>query len=198
MGERGPRPLPKNVLKFRGASHLKKDALGSVVEPDIEIPNLPTYLQPDAKRFWKRLAPELEKLGLIALIDEAMATVVVSEYAWFVHFDRLFKRDSDAAQLARKAHEKAEAAKRKAARERNELYIPEPWTRGDGVQIETKAGNLTYNPNWVARNKHAMQLDRVLAAFGMSPSSRGRVSASTRQIELPGMETTPKEGFAAM
>jgi hypothetical protein len=48
----------------------------------------------------------------------------------------------------------------------------------------------------VARNKHAAALDKFLASFGMSPSSRGRVTASTNQLQLPGFDS-PKQGFSA-
>jgi hypothetical protein len=49
----------------------------------------------------------------------------------------------------------------------------------------------------VARKQHAVLLDRFLASFGMSPSSRGRVTPSSRQMDLPGMNK-PKDGFASL
>lgn len=198
MGQRGPRPLPPNVIRLRGASHLAKDALGSVVEPEIEIPDCPRHLLPEAKKFWKRLTPELEKLGLVARIDQAALALVCQEWAWWVWHDALLQRDIRVAEEKREAFEAEEAARAEAAAAAGERYEPAAWTGGDGFQVLTVNGNLTYNPHWVARQRHAQQLDRFLASFGMSPSSRGRVSASTKQqLDLPGMET-PKEGFGAL
>ena len=70
------------------------------------------------------------------------------------------------------------------------------WLGGDGFMLPTPNGNWSYNPHWVARKAHGVQLDRYLANFGMSPSARGRVTPSSRQAQLPGMEDGPKGGFS--
>ena len=181
MGARGPKPLPANVHRLRGnAGHLPAHRLSDAVEPDIEIPNCPRHLLPEARKFWKRITPELEVLGLISKIDQAALALACQEWAWLVwHETRL------------QAAITLEDAGRAAAAEKGEA-----WDGGDGFQVPTPNGNLTYSPHWVGRNKHALLLDKFLASFGMSPSSRGRVTPSSRQLDLPGME--PKEGFAAL
>lgn len=186
MGQRGPKPLPANVHRLRGnPSKLNLDADGAI-QPDVEIPKCPQHLLPEARKFWKRLTPELEKLGLVALIDEAALALVCQEYAHWAAHERALQADIEACQARRVAWE---AAPENAGK---------PWTGGDGFQIPTPNGNLTYNPHWVARNKHALMLDKFLASFGMSPSSRGRVTAgNTRQLELPGVDK-PAGGFAAL
>ena len=63
--------------------------------------------------------------------------------------------------------------------------------------LPTPNGSMSYNPHWVAKNKAALNVDRFLASFGMSPSSRGRVSSSSNQLALPGMDK-PVGGFAAL
>lgn len=51
-GNPGKRPLPKNEPK-----------------PKPIVPKCPSWLDKEAKREWKRMAPELEKLGLLTVID---------------------------------------------------------------------------------------------------------------------------------
>jgi P27 family predicted phage terminase small subunit len=185
MGARGPKPLPANVLALRG-SWRAQDRQDQQVQPEIEIPDCPKHLLPEARKFWRRLTPELEKLGLISKIDQAALALACQEWAWLVWHEMALQRDIRIAEEKRAAAELAAAAK-------NEAFV---WTGGDGFQVPTPNGNLTYSPHWVARNRHALLLDKFLASFGMSPSSRGRVTPSSRQLELPGVE--PKEGFAAL
>lgn len=184
MGSRGPKPLPANVLRLRNSRHLANRPSSGEVEPAIEIPSWPKHLMPEARKEWKRITPLLEELGLVALIDRAALALYCQEYAWWVWHDTLLQRDINRAEAKRAAFEADPA---------NEGKI---WTGGDGFQVETPNGHLTYNPHWVARNKASERVDKFLASFGMSPSSRGRVTSSSRQQSLPGME--PKGGFDAL
>lgn len=187
MGARGPKPLPANVHALRGnPSKLRFDELAGVVQPEVEIPGCPKHLLPEAKKFWKRLAPELEKLGLVSRIDEAALALVCQEWAHLVWHENLLQRAIK------------QAEKRREAWEADPGNVDRPWTGGDGFMLPTPNGSWTYSPYWVARNKHALMLDKFLASFGMSPSSRGRVTAgNTRQLDLPGVQK-PEGGFAAL
>ena len=53
-GNRGKRPLPTNEPK-----------------PDPVAPKCPAWLHKDAKKEWKRIAPQLERLGLLTQVDMA-------------------------------------------------------------------------------------------------------------------------------
>ncbi len=187
MGVRGPKPAPANVHYLRGnPSKLRLDELTGTVQPDVEIPGCPKHLLPEAKKFWKRIAPELEKLGLVAQIDVAALALVCQEWAWLVWHENLLQRDVKL------------AAEKRAAWEAIPENAEKPWAGGDGFTIPTPNGSWQYSPHWVARNKHAVYLDKFLASFGMSPSSRGRVTAgNTRQLDLPGVEK-PTGGFEAL
>lgn len=185
MGKRGPQPLPANVLKLRGsgAYAAKRDGAG-VIEPEIEIPSCPKFLLPLAKKEWKRISPELEKLGLISNIDATALALYCQERAWWEHHDTAYQKDI------------ADAAERRAAWEADPGNHGKPWTGGDGHMLPTPNGGFTYNPHWVARQRHIIYVNQFLANFGMSPSARGRVQASSRQMTLPGVE--PKDGFNAI
>jgi phage terminase small subunit len=193
MGQRGPKPLPKNVLALRGSWRANVGPQDGTVTPDIEIPGCPKHLLPEARKEWKRITPLLEGLGLIAKIDRAALSLYCQEWAWWVWHDDALQRAVKIAAEKRAAWE----AKRNESTERGvELTDGAEWTGGDGFMIPTPNGNLTYSPHWVARNKAADRVDKFLASFGMSPSARGRVTASNRTGYLPGME--PKGGFDAL
>lgn len=182
MGHRGPKPSPTNVHHLRGNPGRRPLNDTGAVEPDVEIPDCPKHLLPEARKFWKRMGPQLEKLGLIAKIDQPSFALVAQEWAWLVWHETLLQREIK--QLEHK----------RAAWESDPANAGKPFAGGDGFTIPTPNGSFTYNPHWVARNRHSQQLDRYLASFGMSPSSRGKVTASSRQASLPGIED-PKEGF---
>lgn len=197
MGQRGPKPLPANVLALRRSRHLQQRDSRDTVSPEVEIPGCPKHLMPEARKEWRRVAPLLEELGLVARIDRAALALYCQEYAWWVWHDSLLQRDVQVARERQATHDAAEEAKRVAAEAQGETYVPLPWQGGDGFQVPTPNGSFAYNPHWVARNKASERVDKFLASFGMSPSSRGRVTAGQRnQLPLPGME--PKQGFAAL
>jgi phage terminase small subunit len=176
------------VLALRGSwrANQANDRSGPV-NPAVEIPGCPKHLMPEARKFWARLAPELKTLGLVARIDEAALALVCQEWAHLVWHEKAMARDIKAAE------------KREAAWKKDPSNEGKPYTGGDGFMLPTPNGNWTYSPHWVARNKHALLLDKFLASFGMSPSSRGRVTAGDmRQLQLPGVEDASKEGFNAL
>lgn len=197
MGARGPKPLPANVLALRGSWRAGERQAEQHVEPEIEIPDCPRHLLPEARKFWRRLTPELEKLGLISKIDQAALALACQEWAWVVWHETRLQASIKAVEDKRAAFELREQQLVDAAVARGETYQAKAWAGGDGFQVATPNGSFTYSPNWVARNRHVLLLDKFLASFGMSPSSRGRVTPSSRQLDLPGLDK-PKEGFGAM
>ncbi|MEO8101346.1 MAG: phage terminase small subunit P27 family [Betaproteobacteria bacterium] len=176
------------MLRLRGnTSYLtKREAASGAIEPEIEIPGCPRHLLPEAKKEWKRIGVELETLGLVSRIDRTALSLYCQEYAWWVWQDEALQRDIQLAE-AKHAVFLAEPANKDL-----------PWLGGDGFTLATPNGGWAYNPHWVARNKHALQCDRFLANFGMSPSARGRVTASHRQLELPLGDDKPVGGFHAL
>lgn len=95
---------------------------------------------------------------------------------------------ADAEALERRLAEVAEQARREA--EAN-------YTGGDGFMVAGPNGGLQYSPHWVGKNKAAEQVDKFLASFGMSPSSRSRVTPSqNRQGDLFGAGAPPDPAAA--
>lgn len=174
MGTRGPQPLPANVHKLRGnPSKLSAGELSDGLQPETEIPTCPKHLWPGATREWKRITPELKKYGLISKLDRAALALYCQDWA----------RLEWAEQQLTLAMEKAE--RDRLAFEADPANAGAPWTGGDGFMLTTPNGGFAYSPYWVAANKASERVDKWLAAFGMSPSSRGRVSPSNdRQGQL--------------
>lgn len=169
-GSRGPKSLPGNVHLLRGNPSKKPlaDLLGEL-HPEVEIPSCPRHLWPEAKKEWRRISAELLEYGLISNLDRAALALYCQAWARWVWSEEQLKRAMDLAEL-----------KRAEAEARGEV-----WAGGDGLQVPTPNGAFTYSPYWVAANKAADQVDKFLASFGLSPSSRTRVSPSqNRQASL--------------
>lgn len=196
MGQRGPKPLPKNVHLLRGNPSKKSFAdLGGVPQPEIEIPGCPKHLLPEAKKEWRRIGPELEKLGLISKLDRTALGMYCQAYAHLVWHEQMLERDKRLAAERQAKHDAVELERSAKAAEAGETYVPAEWVGGDGFMLPTPNGSFMYNPHWVARNKLVSEVDKLLASFGMSPSSRGRVSPSSNQMPL--FEDGDKGGFKA-
>lgn len=86
MGQRGPAPLPANVHLLRGNPSKKSAAeLNGGVSPDVEIPAPPRHLKGEALKEWKRITPEMLKLGLVSKIDRAALAMYCT--SWGRHVD---------------------------------------------------------------------------------------------------------------
>lgn len=70
MGTRGPKAKPSELKLLQGTYRADR-APDNEPKPDKPktVPDPPTYFDVVAKKEWKRLAPELFKLGLLTLVD---------------------------------------------------------------------------------------------------------------------------------
>lgn len=153
MGERGPKPLPSNIHILQGnRSKLPAHKLSDVIQPDINIPECPEHLSERAKQEWQRIAPELEKLGLISNIDRTALAIYCHAYARWVD-----------------AEEKLKAL-------------------GDRGLIDTTPSGYKQIGVWYQISKSAVeQMHKSMGDFGMTPSSRTRVTPSP-QMDLFGKD----------
>jgi P27 family predicted phage terminase small subunit len=117
---------------------------------------------PEAKKEWKRLTVELQRYGLISKLDRAALVLYVQAWAQMVWAEQMLSRAMARAEEARAA---AEAA-------------GEEYDGGDGIMVKTAGGNFTYSHYWVVGRRAGEDVNRYLALFGLSPSSRARVSPS--------------------
>ena len=163
MGTRGPKPLPANVHMLRG--NASKKPLGAILDefrPEVEIPDFPSWIWPEAKKEWKRIATELERYGLISKLDRAALVLYCQAWAKMVWAERALTRAMKMAEDAR-----AEAESKGLE-----------YTGGDGLMVKTANGNFTYSHHWVVGKHAASEVKRYLDLFGLSPSARSRVTVS--------------------
>jgi P27 family predicted phage terminase small subunit len=101
-----------------------------------------------AKKEWRRISPQLEKLGLITQMDRAALAVYCQAYARWADTEAKIKKLGD-----------------------------------DGLIEETPSGYKQISVLLQISNRAAEQMHKFMAEFGMSPSSRSRVTPSP-QMEL--------------
>lgn len=178
MGARGPKPLPSNVKEFTGTSRrpMRAADLADGVHPEVGLPSMPTNMSAEARKEWKRVTPLLLELNLLTKIDRSALELYCRAYGRLQQVERALSQKQD--QLAEEGKDVTEA-----------LVQPTP----TGFLRESALSRLAEDLS--------RQVDRYLASFGMSPSSRSRVTASRNdaQFRLPGMDDDQKPtGFGAL
>ena len=137
MGKRGPARKPANVKKLQGTYRKDRDG-GENPSPAPGIPNCPSFLKGEARREWKRVAPELANLGLYTELDRAALAAYCSSWGMYVEVDKVI--------------------------------------REEGLTYLNSRGRELPRPE-VAIRRHAIRQMRSFATeFGMTPSSRGRIT----------------------
>lgn len=151
-GNPGKRPLPKNEPK-----------------PAPIAPKCPSWLHKDAKKEWKRVAPQLERLGLLTQLDMVALAGYCQSYARYKEAEEfLTKRGTTYALWERDASGAI-------------MYDD----RGQPI--------LRYMQQWPQvsiSNKALQQVRAFCSEFGFTPSARGRMS-------VPGAEDK-EDGMAAL
>lgn len=80
MGKRGPAPKP-TVLRILEGNPSKRPINKNEPKPKPEMPKCPHWLDKEAKREWKRVAPELHRLGLLTVVDRTALAAYCQLYA---------------------------------------------------------------------------------------------------------------------
>ena len=82
MGKRGPIPKSDEQRILEG-NPSKRPLRGPSPKPEHSIPTCPIWLSPLAKKEWKRITPELARLGLLTKLDRnVLAGYCVSFALW--------------------------------------------------------------------------------------------------------------------
>jgi P27 family predicted phage terminase small subunit len=81
MGRRGPVPKT-NESRILEGNPSKRPMKGKSLKPK-GIPTCPSWLSPEARREWKRVAPELTRLQILTKLDQsALAGYCISYSQW--------------------------------------------------------------------------------------------------------------------
>lgn len=92
MGARGPAAKP-SVLKQAQGTYRKDRVAGTEPKPLPGDPGCPTWLHREAKREWRRIAPELLRLNLLTIADRAVLAAYCQAYARWYDAEKLVKSE---------------------------------------------------------------------------------------------------------
>jgi P27 family predicted phage terminase small subunit len=98
MGKRGPAPTPTELLKLRGSWRGNRNT--SQPRPQLGRPRCPAWLDAAARSKWKRLAPELERLGLLTIIDGDILAMYCQAWAEFQQSTKTLQAEGRFVRLA--------------------------------------------------------------------------------------------------
>lgn len=92
MGARGPVPKPTKLKLIEGNPG-KRPLNQNEPKPEPIAPDPPKWLTGEAKKEWLRVAPELEKLGLLTRVDMAALAGYCQAYATWVKAEKILKKE---------------------------------------------------------------------------------------------------------
>jgi P27 family predicted phage terminase small subunit len=144
----GRKPKPTNLHVLNGNPSKIDLETRQQNEPQFEkiSPDCPDWLDDFAKEEWKRLAPELERLGLLAQVDMAAFAAYCSNYSTWRQADEIIKESG--------------------------LVVKTFTTDNDGnVLLET----IKKHPAVAIRSDAFEKMKAFLIEFGFTPASRSRV-----------------------
>ena len=88
VGNRGGRPRKPTALKILQGTLRKDRTNPDEPRPEVGLLPCPRYLDDEAKREWKRLAPQLYALGLLTKLDKAALAVYCQAWSHWVEAER--------------------------------------------------------------------------------------------------------------
>ena len=94
--------MPDNVRALRG--NPGKRTPPARPKAVAAIPNPPTSLSREARAEWRRITPEMHRMGILALIDRAVLTLYCKAWARWVELDRTL--DEEGTVLTEKLYDK--------------------------------------------------------------------------------------------
>lgn len=80
MAERGRKPIPTSIKVLEGNPG-KRPLNANEPKPNKKAPRCPSWLEDEAKKEWKRLARQMEQLGVLTEIDMAAFAGYCQAYA---------------------------------------------------------------------------------------------------------------------
>lgn len=129
----------------------------------IEIPEPPAHLLPEALIEWNRITVELQKLGLIALVDRAALAVYCQAYARWAECETKLQMLNDPT--------------------RPDL---------NPLVERTPSGYQQISVLLQISNRAVEQMHKFLSEFGMTPSARQRVTLNPQQ-DMFNNDNTPQQ-----
>lgn len=175
LGERGPPPTPSSIKKLRGTyvnTENPGEPMPDAVDPEIKAPR---GMSARARKAWPSLVGMLDRMRVLSEVDLNLVRRYLETWALWL----------DAQEWINKNGQTIEEKK---------FCATEPQRDPDGVPLEDSDGEYILGayvtvghkvaPQVALVNKYLTQLLKIEREFGMSPSSRTRISVND----------TPKRG----
>lgn len=86
------RPKPTAIKRLTGNPG-KRPLNAAEPQPDKTPPTCPAWLTGEARREWRRIVPELERMGLLTLVDRAALSGYCQSWARWREGERVLSRD---------------------------------------------------------------------------------------------------------
>jgi len=150
-----PKPKPTK-LKILEGNPGKRPLNLNEPQPKQIIPKCPDWLMDDAKKEWKRIAPELANLGLLTRVDMAAFAGYCQSFAKWKKAEEFIKKHGTTYKI--------------------------PRYDSDGKVISIYMAQF---PEVAIANNSLNQIRAFCGEFGLTPSSRGRISLPNTNEEDP-------------
>lgn len=148
------RPPKPTVLKIAAGNPGKRPLNPHEPKPTTGVPTMPSWLSRRAKVEWKRIVPELTRLGLMTTVDLAALAAYCQAYAELEEATRTLDREG--------------------------RVCVWPVTDKNGNKIGEK---LKGHPAVQQQRDAARLVKQFISEFGLTPASRTRVHGATGEEE---------------
>lgn len=92
MGKRGPKPLPTKIKVLQGTVR-PEDLKRSQPKPTPIAPKCPSWLPKETRRLWKELAPQLEELRLLTVLDGHTFAIMLMHLSFAIEAAKRIKAE---------------------------------------------------------------------------------------------------------
>lgn len=152
MATRGRKPLPSGWHILRGTKTKEQVANSGEPKPAPITPKCPSWLAPEAKKLWKRLVPELQRIGVLTMVDGEALAAACQNWAVYVETERFFKRKDPA--------------------------TGKPYGRTYAYTNKAGATNILPRPEVAIGQRALAEFRAFCAEFGLTPASRTRINVN--------------------
>lgn len=160
MARPGPAPKPAELKLLEGNRGHRPIQLDQLFRPEVAAPDAPRWLLPEARKAWRRLAPELLRYNLLSRPDRDAFAMLCQTIGRLEQIERAIAARQ--AVLLAEGRDPIEA-----------LFDVTP----NGLRIQSALYQVL--------NKEQAKLHKLLENFGLRPDSRTRVTAGIRaQLQL--------------
>ena len=91
---KGRKPKSRKLKLIEGNPGKKPIKKRSISETDERV-TMPRGLSPEAKKFWKELAPKLKKRGLLTPLDQAAFTALCVSYTRMMETSEILRKEGE-------------------------------------------------------------------------------------------------------